>query len=702
MATYNLGVQAYERYNVVSKKWTYTNNLKKSIEYFVTKDMYVYIGSHFKDKRPFFINEVGKKTTITFMTGFSPEYTGILITKTDHYIDKSKFNLKYITERSYSDGRPAEYWEDDIFYGFEAGTFLDFYITIESEWCEKIPKEVPIYEPDFDWVAWAKKMDNKLGGYRKGDELNFYNKTTGLNTRLGTGVVLGGTLGFTYNNTKYVLQDIISGKLTPAMLGKTYVEGIAKCNGLFLKVGTSAIGIFVGTVLQSLLGWFVLGGLLYISASFLKRVSYDNYTGALPYWATAGTAYVEEGDYGVGVNNAGGNSNWPDWVTGGFIPSTPGGTVSPTDETVAGYGTGGESYDSADSALAKQQKYYQAMSDFYAGQSTAGQNYADYYSKAKEVVGFDSKLKAYESQKLDDGTTAEMDDLNKRVASKRAEYLETDTGIYVGGQRVNATITDQGIFMGSGRIGATVTANGIYASGDIVDSNGNVISTPTTGGGTTTINNEIDTSGIGSAIGTALSGAQFTLNLSDVSASSIQNIADNIGARNELEAERVARESDLISPMTTYYENKVNVKDKENDLLDKNIAVQGSEISVRTANYGTESNPVSYTGTKVKAFSNLHSDESFKTAEGVDIKAGYYANPVLTHQQTYNATMLSHGELEANKKFVEEFLPTFQANVNPPEDQVKKLYRFADVSTANRVDIEGLISEIMINKGVQP
>ena len=62
--------------------------------------------------------------------------------------------------------------------------------------------------------------------------------------------------------------------------------------------------------------------------------------------------------------------------------------------------------------------------------------------------------------------------------------------------------------------------------------------------------------------------------------------------------------------------------------------------------------------------------------------------------------MLSHGELEANEKFVKEFLPTFQANVNSPEDQVKKLYRFADVSTANRVDIEGLIAKIMINKGV--
>ena len=64
--------------------------------------------------------------------------------------------------------------------------------------------------------------------------------------------------------------------------------------------------------------------------------------------------------------------------------------------------------------------------------------------------------------------------------------------------------------------------------------------------------------------------------------------------------------------------------------------------------------------------------------------------------------MLSHGELEANEKFVKEFLPTLKQQNNPPEDQVKKLYRFADVSTANRVDIEGLIAKIMINKGVQP
>ena len=39
-------------------------------------------------------------------------------------------------------------------------------------------------------------------------------------------------------------ERALSGKLTPAMLGKTYAEGIAKCNGLFLKLGTSDIDNF--------------------------------------------------------------------------------------------------------------------------------------------------------------------------------------------------------------------------------------------------------------------------------------------------------------------------------------------------------------------------------------------------------------------------------------------------------------------------
>ena len=59
MATYNLGVQVYQYYDASTRKWTYTDNLEKAIEHFVTKDMYNYIDSYFKDKRPFLINEVG-------------------------------------------------------------------------------------------------------------------------------------------------------------------------------------------------------------------------------------------------------------------------------------------------------------------------------------------------------------------------------------------------------------------------------------------------------------------------------------------------------------------------------------------------------------------------------------------------------------------------------------------------------------------
>ena len=90
MATYNLGVQEYVN------GWTVTSNLEKAIEYFVTKDMYNYIDSHFKDKRPFLINEVGNKAVIAFLTGSGVGDSAILIEKTEHYIGSSKLNLKYI------------------------------------------------------------------------------------------------------------------------------------------------------------------------------------------------------------------------------------------------------------------------------------------------------------------------------------------------------------------------------------------------------------------------------------------------------------------------------------------------------------------------------------------------------------------------------------------------------------------------------
>ena len=138
MATYNLGVQVYEHYNASSQEWTYTSNLEKSIEYFVTKDMYNYIDSCFKDKRPFLINEVGGKTTISFETGDGSGNV-IVINKAEHFI--SEFNLKCITQRSYSDGQPTEYYESDIIQWMEPHRFLDFYISIKEEWTVKIPKE---------------------------------------------------------------------------------------------------------------------------------------------------------------------------------------------------------------------------------------------------------------------------------------------------------------------------------------------------------------------------------------------------------------------------------------------------------------------------------------------------------------------------------------------------------------------------------
>lgn len=319
-------------------------------------------------------------------------------------------------------------------------------------------------------------------------------------------------------------------------------------------------------------------------------------------------------------------------------------------------------YQSEESYNAEKQESYE---DYIKNAYGSMGNYFD------KMLDFDSKLKAYETKKLDSGTTAEMDNLNKRIASKRAEYLETASGIYVGGQRVPATITDDGIFMGNGRIGAKVTADGIYAAGDVVDSNGNPI---TPSGGTVSGNvNLVIPDGASIPINGEISIAETSL-------TGISRLAENSTARELRENELHANKKDML-------QNQVNYKDKNNAITNVDYKYKTQVIEEKD-----------YAAQKAKAFTDLHSSSSFTTKEGVDIKAGYYANPVLANQRIYNATMLSQSNLDSDKKLYDELLPTLKEQANM---EGKKIYKFKDVSVGNRVDLEGLVAKIIRNGGVE-
>ena len=326
MATYNLGVQVYIDYDgYTGQQLKYVSKLDKALEHFVTKDLYNYIDSHFKNTRPFLINEVGTKTTIVFISGISPEYTGILITKTDHYIDSSKLTLKYIEEIRYSDGRPVEYWEDYISFAFSPPTSLDFYITIESGWCEQLQllKEVPTYEPDFNWKSWATKEKAKLDNYKKGDDIKFWD--TG-KKMVSSALIMGGTLGFSANGANYTLDDIISGTLSKEALGKTFNEGMAKCKGIWLKIGGILGSILKSSIVKTISGSLAAGGIFYVSSAiFNKTMDYtQSLTGSMdevsyPGWWTQGTTYTQDSTTGSGMavvpsKNSSAVDNWENYA----------------------------------------------------------------------------------------------------------------------------------------------------------------------------------------------------------------------------------------------------------------------------------------------------------------------------------------------------------------------------------------------------
>lgn len=122
--------------------------------------------------------------------------------------------------------------------------------------------------------------------------------------------------------------------------------------------------------------------------------------------------------------------------------------------------------DAQEKAIDIQMKVGQAWSDFFTGGNDLGKNWASYYSQAQKVVGFDSKLKEYESLKITNGTQAVIDDLTKRELQKRVEFVETATGIYAGGKRLEGVIDGQGnISVGGQRTGVTITPTGISMSG---------------------------------------------------------------------------------------------------------------------------------------------------------------------------------------------------------------------------------------------
>ena len=271
---------------------------------------------------------------------------------------------------------------------------------------------------------------------------------------------MGGSLGFMVNGAKYTLKDVSTGRLTGELLGKTFKEGMAKCTGLLYGLSS-----WTG------LSFLTSGGIIYVSASIFNGVK-----SILNNAQLNGLNWKNNGLTPSGYVDASANNNsfvyaTPHTTDGAainidWIPKTNGGTVGDK-----GTQTGVNKPTTFQESIAKQTDYYGGMKEFYDGESQVGKNWADYYAKGKDVLGFDTKLKEYESLKITNGSQQVIDDLTKRELQKRVEFAETSTGIYAGGQRVEGVIDGEGnIVAGGQRTGVKITPKGIYMSGPAVGS----------------------------------------------------------------------------------------------------------------------------------------------------------------------------------------------------------------------------------------
>lgn len=349
--------------------------------------------------------------------------------------------------------------------GYTQTTCPDFTFTytVTDDDVIKQTNPIPPLRTAYDWVSWAKKEQAKLDYMDKGKELYFLD-TSG-NVTGQKAIIVGGTLGFMVSGAKYTLKDIISGRLSPSSLGKTFSEGMAKCTGLYYLI----TGIWNGLTWATIGGYFLVAGSIFLAIKSMldpastgwKDYPFKN-LGLTPNGYCPGQSGINDPFLLVTPkipNSAAGNGDW--------IPTTTGGTVGTgtTEEGIKKPVTEQE-------ALEKQARQYQAMGDFLLAESQVGKNWSSYYDKAKDVIGFDSKLRGYEASNLDNIKAKDTADL--KISQGRAKYIETESGIYVNGERVPASITPEGIVMGTTRIPYTVTKDSIVAIGTGGTSTGTV------------------------------------------------------------------------------------------------------------------------------------------------------------------------------------------------------------------------------------
>lgn len=682
VGAYNLGVCCQYSKNLYNQVYLVFDNIDIVAQAWLKKYMNPLVSAYFERVIPFGIDDVGKKISVTYScnsTSASLIYNSIDIS--------NYFNLVSLeVTNSYT------YKSSNV---EPLGKGWYFEVEITSKMCNVGNQNLPSLDLGFDWVAWAINEKSKLDNYKKGYDIKFW--TTGKKMS-SSAVILGGTLGFSVSGVNYTLDDIIKGTLSPQALGKTFAEGIAKCKGIWLRIGGILGAILESSIVKTITGVFTTGGLFYVSyALFTKLMDYtQSLTGSMddvsyPGWWTQGTTYTEDSTTGSGMavvpsTNSGAVDNWENY--------------SYTNTDTNGYVTGATS-----SGTTVTQGNTNLGTVTLANGATVALGIA---------TGTSIPLAVPETTKIGlnilDGQAISLDTSEALVSPLPMQPVEwknvpppwmvNPIELHLSDNLSNWTVPNIKI---DTPVILPVEVPDVNVKVDV-----NVPSIPNINVNVPTIPNiQVDIPTMPSipvegaitltpptSIPLTAPTEPVPMTFDTTSVEAIKAISDNIASRNELEttraeADTVLRDLRIVNEQTTK-DNTVKTTEK----LYADLAVATSEASLRGSKFGSEQ-LLEYVPAQVQAYNNLHDGASFKTKEGMDIKKGYYANPVLANQKTYNDTQLSEGKIRGKDKFVKELLPTLKAII--PETTEGTIKRFADVNPSMREDFDEIVKSMFVS-----
>ena len=564
---------------------------------------------------------------------------------------------------------------------------ISFDIPMEISFCS-IGSDTNIdLKMDFDWIAWAKAEKLKLDNYQKGKEYLFFD-TSDKSKILGKGAILGASIGFTVNTSKYTLDDIISGTLSKQQLGKTFASGMAYCNGIIIKYGG-----FIGAILRNKIFKIVLGavasewvGVIWATYEMIRIA--ERY---IPDGASAWDKLQEQfKDMGMAVSDTDG------MLTLGY--TTTGQQIVDNWANSSYTGAGGATATGASETGAD---IMEGINDIAGaiknGLKAQGQSIVDVLKNldisltipqgASVPLTFDTvALKTFfDTLKIPFDTLTLQEIIATGMGfdtTALKEYFDTlkvpfDTlslsEIFASG--LGLKIPEGLTLPISGLRDLTITGLRDLAITGLRD-------LAVTGEVALSGLRDINVTGIKDIVVTGIRDIVATienpvLSLEDAAMTDLGRIADLFGVHSETITEylsdKALRDKERWEKEKVLRDNDITNKEKSNDILTQ-----------EHSHWTTKAEGLTKVERDIKAWVNEHSQVEYTPVDGVTLKKGLKANPELVHEKSFKDIVLRTGEIDALVKFP-DFIKPIIDDMTKEKTEEEKLKGFSDIAKDSRV-----------------